>query len=449
MKSSTNSYRRGHPSSTLQPSSLTDGAGTSHHAYNAELMYSHERKRSSSGSPLEDYLFSYQNALINSHPLTNNFQSSNANPELASSDASKYTTATHNVSQDRLPDFQSLSRKYLRMLANESDDNRSLNTIRTAPLAEPQGENYGGDPQSLEYDSLIASEFLTQECFTDYLSSPLDVSPIESSPSSSLFGSPIMKTIDSNNESGWVNTDDNIRNVQPQHINNGASESASNDTVPTSSDQVQEPVSGKSSRSQTSHNSASPPTSASGSESRNLYPTKRLPGFRLDNTTINTSACKVPSSFKIVNGTRHHLTLNGLVPLDAPTRPRRSMIPTESSSPPAENKNQKRSHSLAFDDDGNNERFNDEEQDSLPSSELSLGPNATESEKLALKRRRCTLAARRSRRRKLEYQLMLERTVGNLEKQRDKWKTRCTILQEILKRHNADFKFEEEEEEEC
>ncbi|KAJ3871698.1 hypothetical protein F5051DRAFT_186734 [Lentinula edodes] len=336
------------------------------------------------------------------------------------------------------------------MLANESDDNRSLNTIRTAPLAEPQAENYGGDPQSLEYDSLIASEFLTQECFTDYLSSPLDVSPIESSPSSSLFGSPIMKTIDSNNESGWVNTDDNIRNVQ-QHINNGASESASNDTVPTSSDQVQEPVSGKSSRSQTSHNSASPPTSASGSESRNLYPTKRLPGFRLDNTTINTSACKAPSSFKIVNGTRHHLTLNGLVPLDAPTRPRRSMIPFESSSPPAENKNQKRSHSLAFDDDGNNEGFNDEEQkeDSLPSSELSLGPNATESEKLALKRRRCTLAARRSRRRKLEYQLMLERTVENLEEQRDKWKTRCTILQEILKRHNADFKFEEEEEEEC
>ncbi|KAJ3867838.1 hypothetical protein EV359DRAFT_78242 [Lentinula novae-zelandiae] len=431
-------------------SQRSNGAGTSHHAYNTELTYSHERNRSSSGSPLEDYLFSYQNALINSHPLTNNFQSSNANPEFASSHASKYTTATHNVSQDRLPDFQSLSRKYLRMLANESDDNKSLNTIRTAPLAKAQAENYGGDPQSLEYDSLIASEFLTQECFTDYLSSPLDVSPIESSPSSSIFGSPIMKTIDSNNESGWVNTDDNVRNVQPQHINNGASESASNDTVPTSSTQVQEPVSGKSksSRSQTSHNSASPPTSASGAESRNLYPTKRLPGFRPDNIMINTSACQAPSSFKIVNGTRYHLTLNELVPLDAPTRPRRSMIPSESSSPPAENKNQKRSHSLAFDDDGHNEGFNDEE-DSLPSSESSLGPNATESEKLAFKRRRCTLAARRSRRRKLEYQLMLERTVGNLEEQRDKWKTRCTVLQEILKRHNADFKFEEEEEEEC
>ncbi|KAJ4491078.1 hypothetical protein C8R41DRAFT_834171 [Lentinula lateritia] len=441
MKSSTNSYRRGHPSSALQPSSLIDGAGTSHHAYNTELTYSHERKRSSSGSPLEDYLFSYQNALINSHPLTNNFQSSNANPELASSDLTKYTTATHNVSQDRLPDFQSLSRKYLRMLANESDDNRSLNTIRTAPLAEPQAENYGGDPQSLEYDSLIASEFLTQECFTDYLSSPLDVSPIESSPSSSIFGSPIMKTIDSNNESGWVNTDNDIRDAHPQHMNSGASESAPNDTVPKSSVQVQE-------RSQTSHNSASPPTSASGAESRNLYPTKRLPGFRPDNIMINTSACQAPSSFKIVNGTRHHLTLNELVPLDAPTRPRRSMIPSESSSPPTENQNQKRLHSLAFDDDGHNEGFNDEE-DSLPSPESSLGPNATESEKLALKRRRCTLAARRSRRRKLEYQLMLERRVGNLEEQRDKWKTRCTVLQEILKRHNADFKFEEEEEEEC
>ncbi|KAJ3850717.1 hypothetical protein EV368DRAFT_11486, partial [Lentinula lateritia] len=234
---------------------------------------------------------------------------------------------------------------------------------------------------------------------------------------------------------------DNIRDAHSQHMNSGASESASNDTVPTSSDQVQEPVSGKSSRSQTSHNSASPPISTSGSESRNLYPTKRLSGFRPDNAPIYTSACTTPSSFNIVNGTRHHLTLNELVPLDAPTRPRRSIIPSDSSSPPAENKNQKRSHSLAFDDDGNNEGFNDEEQneDSLPSSESSLGPNATESEKLAYKRRRCTLAARRSRRRKLEYQLMLERTVGNLEEQRDKWKTRCTVLQEILKRHNADF----------
>ncbi|KAJ3858238.1 hypothetical protein EV359DRAFT_19005, partial [Lentinula novae-zelandiae] len=66
-----------------------------------------------------------------------------------------------------------------------------------------------------------------------------------------------------------------------------------------------------------------------------------------------------------------------------------------------------------------------------------LGPNALESEKLAYKHGRCTFAAWRSPRRELEYQSMLERTVGNLEEQRDKWKTRCTILQEIWKRHTV------------
>ncbi|KAJ3887287.1 hypothetical protein GG344DRAFT_80890 [Lentinula edodes] len=232
------------------------------------------------------------------HPLRllraqnkNSFQSSNINPEFASSDPSKHTTATH-----------TRCRKHLWMPANEPDDDRSLNTIRAAPLAEPQAENYRGDPQSLEYDFLIAPEFLKHECLTDYLSSPSDVSPIQSSPSSSLFGSPIMKTMDSNNESGWVITDDdiNIRNDQPQHINNDASEPASNDQD-----------------TPTSHNSASPPTSASGSESRNLYPTSRP----FDNVTINTSACKAPSLFKIVNDTRQYLTLKVSVPLDALTRP--------------------------------------------------------------------------------------------------------------------------------
>ncbi|KAJ3912077.1 hypothetical protein F5877DRAFT_85201 [Lentinula edodes] len=70
-------------------------------------------------------------------------------------------------------------------------------------------------------------------------------------------------------------------------------------------------------------------------------------------------------------------------------------------------------------------------------SELSLGSNATESEKLAYKHGRCTLAVWRSQRRELECQLILERTVGNLEEQVDKWKTICTILQEIWKRHTV------------
>jgi hypothetical protein len=72
----------------------------------------------------------------------------------------------------------------------------------------------------------------------------------------------------------------------------------------------------------------------------------------------------------------------------------------------------------------------------------------TEQEKLQSKRRRSTLAARKSRRRKLEYQLALEERVEKLQGLREKWKTRCKVLQEILKSHEAEFNFEDEEGEE-
>ncbi|KAJ3742786.1 hypothetical protein DFH05DRAFT_1461021 [Lentinula detonsa] len=356
----------------------------------------------------------------------------------------RLTTAL--VPQDILPDFESLRGNYLRMLANEADDN-SLVDNTTRPIAELHTGDNGEDPQLSTYDSIIASEFLREEQFTDYLSSPLGASPTsDDSPSSSLH-SPIKNSIEFN-KFGSMNAESHINTIQPV-------KNSPKPAVLMGSHPIKDPdpvVVASSNKSATLTYDA-----RSSYRNRSLHPTQRLPPSQANNMMVATSSSrKASSSFassKASNGTttRPRVILDNLIPLDAPTRPRpHIMIPSETTT--AET-NSKRSHAVAFEGDGINEAHDhkDEEgiEESLSSSEIPSegppGPHATESEKLAYKRRRCTLAARRSRRRKLEYQLSLEVKIEKLENQREMWRTRCDILQEILKSRNADFKFEEEE----
>ncbi|KAJ3878102.1 ectomycorrhiza-regulated protein [Lentinula edodes] len=62
--------------------------------------------------------------------------------------------------------------------------------------------------------------------------------------------------------------------------------------------------------------------------------------------------------------------------------------------------------------------------------------NATDQEKIDYKRRQNTLAARRSRRRKLMYTQQLEATVENLTREKDVWRTRALTLRQLLRSHN-------------
>ena len=64
-----------------------------------------------------------------------------------------------------------------------------------------------------------------------------------------------------------------------------------------------------------------------------------------------------------------------------------------------------------------------------------LPPNATEREQIEWKRRQNTLAARKSRKRKLEHQQFLENKVEALEREVEVWKTRTGTMQSILKSH--------------
>ncbi|TFK26900.1 hypothetical protein FA15DRAFT_547011, partial [Coprinopsis marcescibilis] len=126
-------------------------------------------------------------------------------------------------------------------------------------------------------------------------------------------------------------------------------------------------------------------------------------------------------------GTRKGITPDSLVPLDAPTQSRRYTTPSVTSRKelPAVFA-RKRARSQAF----------DEEEDEL-ANDPAPGPNATEKEQIEWKRRQNTLAARKSRKRKLEHQQMLEKEVRELKTERDTWKTRTLTLQALLASHGV------------
>ncbi|KIK62920.1 hypothetical protein GYMLUDRAFT_41195 [Collybiopsis luxurians FD-317 M1] len=147
--------------------------------------------------------------------------------------------------------------------------------------------------------------------------------------------------------------------------------------------------------------------------------------------------------------------------LDAPTQSRRYLNPSTSPKevPTSFTKNsKKRSSTVAFGDK------DEEDGDDAPAE--ALGPNATELETIEYKRRLNTIAARRSRRRKLQHALTLESRIEELEKEVEKWKTkckvlqesqvdelekeaekwksRCEILQEVLRSKSVDFRFDDD-----
>ncbi|KAF8887090.1 hypothetical protein BD779DRAFT_1528087 [Infundibulicybe gibba] len=157
-----------------------------------------------------------------------------------------------------------------------------------------------------------------------------------------------------------------------------------------------------------------------------LYPSPRLP---VDRSSFPPSSTRAPSRRKSsATGTRKNITPDALVPLDAPTQPRKYLTPSATSRkevPSAIAK--KRARSQAFGD----------EEDEL--FEEPLAPNATEKEQIEWKRRQNTLAARKSRKRKLQYQQDLEENLQHERRERQKWETRAVMLRELCRSHHIPF----------
>lgn len=125
-------------------------------------------------------------------------------------------------------------------------------------------------------------------------------------------------------------------------------------------------------------------------------------------------------------GTRKNVTPETLVPLDAPTQPRKYTTPSATSRkelPAVFAKKRARSQALT----------DDEEEAEAP-----LPPNASEREQIEWKRRQNTLAARKSRKRKLQHQIELENAVEQLTAEKEMWRVRALTYQALLKNHGHD-----------
>ena len=119
-------------------------------------------------------------------------------------------------------------------------------------------------------------------------------------------------------------------------------------------------------------------------------------------------------SSSLPTGTRKNLTPGSLIPLDAPVQSRNYLTPSATSrkDPP-----RKRSRTDTLDDD---------EEANKDMGELDA---------LAAKRLQNTLAARRSRRRKLEHQLEMEAGLERERQQKEQWRARAMTLEALLMSH--------------
>lgn len=125
----------------------------------------------------------------------------------------------------------------------------------------------------------------------------------------------------------------------------------------------------------------------------------------------------------LATGTRKNVKPDDLVPVDAPTQPRKYLTPSATSrkAVPAV-WSRKRSRQGAFGD----------EEDQLPED---VGPSMSEQEAIEAKRRQNTIAARRSRKRKLEYQRELEESVERYKTESETWKNRAQTYCALLLSH--------------
>ncbi|KAI0695296.1 hypothetical protein BC835DRAFT_1273444 [Cytidiella melzeri] len=154
----------------------------------------------------------------------------------------------------------------------------------------------------------------------------------------------------------------------------------------------------------------------------------------LDPSSLNSSVNATPAtpgvgSFKPLprrktapTGTRKNITPDTLVPYDAPIQTRKYVTPSATSRkeiPAVFAKKRSRSQALG-DDDGGDE-------------DLSLDPQDVDA--IEAKRRQNTLAARRSRKRKLEYQRELEAMVEKANEEKEYWMRRSGALENALREH--------------
>jgi hypothetical protein len=119
-------------------------------------------------------------------------------------------------------------------------------------------------------------------------------------------------------------------------------------------------------------------------------------------------------SSNLPNGTRKNLTPDALIPLDAPVQSRNYLTPSATSRKDLPHK-RSRTEALGDDDEANEDMSG-------------LDP-------VSAKRLQNTLAARRSRKRKLEHLLEIEANLDHEKQQKEQWRSRAMTLEALLMSH--------------
>jgi hypothetical protein len=159
-----------------------------------------------------------------------------------------------------------------------------------------------------------------------------------------------------------------------------------------------------------------PPSSSDKRVAPPLFPSVHLDDmYTISPATPALDAFPSRLSSNLPTGTRKNLTPDALIPLDAPVQQRNYLTPSATSrkEPP---RKRSRTEALGDDDDEANK-------------------DVGELDSIAAKRLQNTLAARRSRKRKLEHQLELEINLEHEKQQKEQWRSRAMTLEALLLSH--------------
>lgn len=294
-------------------------------------------------------------------------------------------------------DFESMRSNYLNMLNQKPDEHAVADEASTTMVSASDIEP---SIQAL-VDTLKASpEFQT---YSDFLTSPFDDSPLDD----------FLTTPDMSGDGFDFMTSPAIVDSVGDSFNFGDMPLFGNGGVDMDMDDSKSAI------------EAPKPAQSIHSDFDNLLTISPDDSPSLDPSSLFPSEMPTtPARRKMATGTRKNITLNSLVPLDAPTQTRTYVTPSATSRKdvPAVFA-RKRARSQAFGD----------EEDQLE--EITLPLNPTEAQLIEAKRRQNTIAARRSRQRKLEYTRHLEDKVDTLTEEKEMWKARAVTCEALLKSH--------------
>ena len=134
--------------------------------------------------------------------------------------------------------------------------------------------------------------------------------------------------------------------------------------------------------------------------------------LHIDNSSVTQTRRK-----NVPTGTRKNVTPESLIPVDAPIQSRNYRLPSSTSRKelPATFARKRARTQGPAEDDGE------------------PGPSVSEEDAIKTKRLQNTLAARRSRKRKLEYQRELEDAIEDERKEKEMWRARALVLEALLR----------------